>query len=652
MCTTCGCGTDAVTIDGKAHSHGHDHPHDHDHHHDHDHDHGHDHHDHGPAHAHAAGVRAERAVAVERAILAKNDAEANANRRGFTASGILALNLVSSPGSGKTTLLVETIRRLAGDIPIAVIEGDQQTSNDADRIRATGARAVQINTGKGCHLDAHMVGHALETLAPRAGLGAHDRERRQPRLPGGLRPGRGAQGGGALRHRRARTSPSSTRTCSPPPTSCSSTSATCCRTWTFDVDLCVANAPPRQPGDPGAARLRDEGRGHRRLARLDEGRGPRGALAAHPRGRGRRLRGALHLRLSTGNLRRPWTPSPESPPERQRVRVRGTVQGVGFRPFVWRLAQRAGARRLGAERRRGRARGGAGRAADACGVPAPRGRRRAAARARRRGRARGMPAAARAAGFAIAASRGGTATTPVTPDAATCADCLRRALRPGRPPLPLPVHQLHPLRPALHHHARRALRPAAHHDGGLRDVPGVRARVRATRPTGASTPSPTPARSAGRGSRCWARTARRCDRATPSPPRSRSSAPARSWRSRAWAASTWSATRATCAPWRGCAPQAPRREALRRDGGQRRHARRPSRTSTTTRGACSNRRERPIVLLPQAPGLRRGARRRRPRRAALGAMLPYTPLHWLLFFEANGARGGTGGRASRRNSCS
>ena len=157
MCTTCGCGTDQVTIDGKAHSHGHDH--------DHGHDHGH-HHDHGPAHSHAAGVGADRAVAVETAILAKNDAEANANRRAFTARGILALNLVSSPGSGKTTLLVETIKRLSGDIPMAVIEGDQQTSNDADRIRATGTKAVQVNTGKGCHLDAHMVGHALEALAP------------------------------------------------------------------------------------------------------------------------------------------------------------------------------------------------------------------------------------------------------------------------------------------------------------------------------------------------------------------------------------------------------------------------------------------------------------------------------------------------------
>ena len=151
MCTTCGCGADQVRFDGEGHHHDH---HDHQHHH------------HGPAHAHAAGVPAHRAVAVERDILAKNDAEAQANRRRLRAQGILALNLVSSPGSGKTTLLVETIRRLAGRLTVGVIEGDQQTSNDAERIRATGSRAVQVNTGKGCHLDAHMVGHALERLAP------------------------------------------------------------------------------------------------------------------------------------------------------------------------------------------------------------------------------------------------------------------------------------------------------------------------------------------------------------------------------------------------------------------------------------------------------------------------------------------------------
>jgi hydrogenase nickel incorporation protein HypB len=165
MCTSCGCGTDHVTIDGEVHAQGHSHEHDHPH----DHVHGESHeqgHHHGPAHAHAAGVPALKAVAVERDVLARNDAEAQANRRRFEAHGILALNLVSSPGSGKTTLLVETIRRLAGTLAITVIEGDQQTSHDAERIRAAGTRAVQVNTGKGCHLDAHMVGHALDRLAP------------------------------------------------------------------------------------------------------------------------------------------------------------------------------------------------------------------------------------------------------------------------------------------------------------------------------------------------------------------------------------------------------------------------------------------------------------------------------------------------------
>ena len=120
-------------------------------------------------HSHAAGVPPDRALAVERDILERNDASARANRRRFERRGHFALNLVSSPGSGKTTLLVETIRRLAGELPVAVIEGDQQTSNDADRIRATGAPAIQVNTGKGCHLDADMVGHAFDHLAPAAG---------------------------------------------------------------------------------------------------------------------------------------------------------------------------------------------------------------------------------------------------------------------------------------------------------------------------------------------------------------------------------------------------------------------------------------------------------------------------------------------------
>lgn len=110
-------------------------------------------------------------VQIEQDILAKNDRFAAANRAWLRARGILALNLVSSPGSGKTTLLTRSIQDLKGRYPLAVIEGDQQTSHDADRIRATGIPALQINTGKGCHLDAHMVGHAIESLGlPEKGL--------------------------------------------------------------------------------------------------------------------------------------------------------------------------------------------------------------------------------------------------------------------------------------------------------------------------------------------------------------------------------------------------------------------------------------------------------------------------------------------------
>jgi hydrogenase nickel incorporation protein HypB len=143
MCTTCGCGGGDAKLDGQPHHH---HPHD-----------------------HAPERPGRRRISLEQSLLAKNDALAALNRRAFMERGILALNLVSSPGSGKTTLLEQTILRLQGRVPVVVIEGDQQTSQDADRIRAAGAPAVQINTGKGCHLDAHMVGHALESLAPAEG---------------------------------------------------------------------------------------------------------------------------------------------------------------------------------------------------------------------------------------------------------------------------------------------------------------------------------------------------------------------------------------------------------------------------------------------------------------------------------------------------
>ncbi len=168
MCTVCGCGEGETTIEGHSHEHGHHHhSHDHAHHHHHD-DHTHDY-GQGPARAHAPGMSQARMVQVEQDILGKNNEYAAANRRWFAERGILALNLVSSPGSGKTTLLTRTLGDLNNEYPMAVIEGDQQTANDAERIRETGVRAVQINTGKGCHLDAHMVGHALESLKPENG---------------------------------------------------------------------------------------------------------------------------------------------------------------------------------------------------------------------------------------------------------------------------------------------------------------------------------------------------------------------------------------------------------------------------------------------------------------------------------------------------
>lgn len=148
MCVTCGCGEGDVRIEGAtAH---HDHVHDHEH-------------DPAPAHSHAPGITPGRRVQIEQDILAQNNAYAQANRRLLAERGVFALNLVSSPGSGKTCLLCKTIDLLKQPA-VAVIEGDQQTSQDAERIRATGAQAIQINTGKGCHLDAHMVGHAMAQL--------------------------------------------------------------------------------------------------------------------------------------------------------------------------------------------------------------------------------------------------------------------------------------------------------------------------------------------------------------------------------------------------------------------------------------------------------------------------------------------------------
>ncbi|MCA6450565.1 MAG: hydrogenase nickel incorporation protein HypB [Chitinophagaceae bacterium] len=133
MCATCGCGPN---------SHHHDHSHDH-------------------THESSPG---KKVVDVEQDILQENNLLAQRNRGFFEGRNILAINLVSSPGSGKTSLLERTLTDLKGELSFAVIEGDQQTANDADRIHATGTKVTQINTGKGCHLDAHMVLHAVQGM--------------------------------------------------------------------------------------------------------------------------------------------------------------------------------------------------------------------------------------------------------------------------------------------------------------------------------------------------------------------------------------------------------------------------------------------------------------------------------------------------------
>jgi hydrogenase nickel incorporation protein HypB len=145
MCATCGCSDDAgVRVIEPGHEHGHGHSH---------------------SHSHEPRTRTVR---LEQDVLAKNDRLAERNRGWLRDREILAVNVMSSPGSGKTTLLTRTILDLAGEFPISVIEGDQETLFDAERIKATGAPVVQINTGAGCHLDAEMLERGLVTLGPPA----------------------------------------------------------------------------------------------------------------------------------------------------------------------------------------------------------------------------------------------------------------------------------------------------------------------------------------------------------------------------------------------------------------------------------------------------------------------------------------------------
>jgi hydrogenase nickel incorporation protein HypB len=147
MCSTCGCGTDEVRVTVLEHDH-HDHPAEHVHA-DHDHDRTH-------------------SIQLEQAILAKNDHLAEHNREWLNQRGLVAINVMSSPGSGKTTLLERTIKE--SGLTLSVIEGDQETMVDAERIRAAGARSIQVNTGAGCHLDAAMIHRALDQLQPGHGV--------------------------------------------------------------------------------------------------------------------------------------------------------------------------------------------------------------------------------------------------------------------------------------------------------------------------------------------------------------------------------------------------------------------------------------------------------------------------------------------------
>ena len=165
MCSTCGCSSSStITItkigEEEKHEHFHVHNNEENGHHTH-HDHHHEHHHHTHTHAPVKTV-----IELEQDILQKNNLLAERNRGYFEAKNMLTLNLVSSPGSGKTSLLEKTLHDLKDLVPCAVIEGDQQSSNDANRIAQTGVPVVQVNTGKGCHLDAEMVHRSLRQLKP------------------------------------------------------------------------------------------------------------------------------------------------------------------------------------------------------------------------------------------------------------------------------------------------------------------------------------------------------------------------------------------------------------------------------------------------------------------------------------------------------
>ena len=165
MCGTCGCGSEENGVNirkpGEIEMHEH-HEHEHHHHDDHTHSHPHSHSHHH--HSHEKNNHHKTIIEIEQNILQQNDIMAARNRGYFDAKNIFAINLVSSPGSGKTALLERTLKDMKNDLPFYVIEGDQQTLNDANRIDALDIPVIQINTGKGCHLESDMVYNAVKKL--------------------------------------------------------------------------------------------------------------------------------------------------------------------------------------------------------------------------------------------------------------------------------------------------------------------------------------------------------------------------------------------------------------------------------------------------------------------------------------------------------
>lgn len=168
MCSTCGCSSNenGITLTKMGENH-HTHHHHDGHTHSHEHHHGEDAHTHEHHHEHHHHSHDVNIVELEKDILHQNQLGAERNRGFFEALNIFAMNLVSSPGSGKTSLLEKTIADLKNDVEFSVIEGDQQTTNDAERIHALNVPVLQINTGKGCHLDSEMIAKSLKELKPK-----------------------------------------------------------------------------------------------------------------------------------------------------------------------------------------------------------------------------------------------------------------------------------------------------------------------------------------------------------------------------------------------------------------------------------------------------------------------------------------------------